>query len=673
MASLDLNTLDWQLIGWRPFSWRLAKRVETQSTATADIGPLPARLHASVQQNLLDAGIIQDWNVGLNSLACEWVEHRHWDFSATLPEGRLPKGETVHLEAPGLDYSGWVLVDCVEAARFEGALLPHCFDLTEQLGDGKAHQISLIFEEPPREQGQIGYTSLSRFFKPRYTYSWDWCPRIVPVGVWEPAALKTGPDALCEVSRVDAALARNNQSGSVSATVHLGEGSGVEEVMLHLCEGEQVMAETAVAVSSGTATLVLENVSVNPWFPNGIGAQPLYEVRVSGRDVSGACIWRDSRMVGFRRVEWQPCEGAPEDAEPWLCVVNDVPVFLQGANWVPPKAVYHDAAREDYEKLIALYKEMGTTMLRVWGGGILEKHDFYDLCDRAGILVWQELPMSSSGVENCPPYEPEAIALLERIAKSYVQRRGHHASLLLWSGGNELTWGGPEDRTGVIPVDYSHPCIGALKTLFEKEDPGRRFIATSPTGPRFCADAQDYGKGIHHDIHGPWGLGGFEGATFEERLKAWRDYWEKDDSLFRSEAGMPGAASPECIARYADTARLWPPTGMYWFHTASWWIQWDLCGPRMSAITDPGTGMETYIQETQKWQAEAYGIAAKACKGRFPRCGGFIIWMGHDCFPCPANNSVIDFLCEPKPAYYALREVFTSLEFLPFSANTVQR
>lgn len=658
MARLCLSDLEWTLQGWRPFSWRLAKHVETQETGVADIGPLPARIPASAQQLLLEAGIIEDWNVGLNSLACEWVENRHWDYSAILPAAMFADVSSVMLDAPGLDYSGWILVDCVEVGRFEGTLLPHRFDLTKDLLDGKQHLLSIIFEDTPREQGQIGYTSRSQYFKPRYNYSWDWCPRIVPVGPWEPLQFLTDTDAQCEIIHMQGMLAEDNRTGSVTACVKCDNDDSVTAFRLELRDDERVIASTTRQRNESVISLDLKECTVEPWWPNGAGSQQLYKTYIHALDDKGTILWSETRTLGFRRIDWRPCEDAPDDAEPWLCLINGVPIFLQGANWVPPKTIYHDLTRENYERLITLYKAMGTTILRVWGGAILEKHDFYDLCDQAGILVWQELPLSSSGVENCPPYDPEAIASLTQIARSYVQRRGHHASLLLWSGGNELTWGGPEEKSGIIPVNDTHPCIAALRDTLAECDPYHRFIATSPTGPRFCADAKEYGQGLHHDIHGPWGLGAFEGSTFEERLEHWRRYWKEDDSLFRSETGMPGAATPECLERFADKTLLWPPTSRYWMHTAAWWIQWDLCKERMEAIADADTGIETYIRETQAHQAAAYAYAAKTCKDRFPKCGGFIIWMGHDCFPCPANNSVIDFLCNPKPAFFALQEIF---------------
>lgn len=660
MATVPLSTLDWQLIGWRPFAWRLGKKLEGPSTIVADIGPIPARIPASVQQLLLEANIIEDWNVGINSLKCEWVEHRHWDFSATISADCIAALDNpIILEAPGLDYSGWILIDCNEVARFEGTLLPHRFDLTPYLSDGQSHLLSIIFDEPPPEQGQCGYTSLSKYFKPRYTYSWDWCPRIVPIGVWLPVTLQSGPDAWMTLEKVQTQLATNNQSGNVVVAIRCGRPTEIHDIKLQIWDGDRLLTEkTSDTLPNETIEIRLDIVSARPWFPNGYGEHPCYELRITATNKDLCPIWTYSRQIGFKRVEWRSCKDAPTGADPWLCVINDVPIFLQGANWVPPKALYHDAYEDDYACLIHLYQEMGVNVLRVWGGGILEKPAFYEYCDRAGILVWQELPLSSSGVENCPPDDPESIALLTRISQAYISQRAHHVSLLLWSGGNELTWGGPNEKFGVIPVNDIHPCIWALKEFFEKADPDHRFIATSPTGPRFYAHASDYGKGLHHDVHGPWGLSAFSGATFEEKLNDWKTYWDEDDALFRSEVGMPGAASIDCIAQFSDPKYAWPPEGIYWLHTAAWWTQWDLCKSRLEPITDSKTALAAYIQLTQQFQAEAYEKAAKSCKKRFPACGGFTIWMGHDCFPCPANNSVIDFLRIPKPAYYALKRVF---------------
>ena len=122
MAILDLTGLNWTVEGWRPFSWKLGKSMETGFGLKADIDARPMRVPGTVQAALRDAGVIPDWNIGFNSRECEWVEHRHWLMETVIPAGTVNPGETVILEAESLDYWGWILVDCAEAARFEQVL-----------------------------------------------------------------------------------------------------------------------------------------------------------------------------------------------------------------------------------------------------------------------------------------------------------------------------------------------------------------------------------------------------------------------------------------------------------------------------------------------------------------------------------------------------------------------
>jgi beta-mannosidase len=655
MPDVDLTGLDWQLRGWRPFQWVMAKSMETGGDLLAELGPFPARVPGSVQQALLNAGVIEDWHIGVNSRACEWVEHRQWEFSAAMPAGTVPQGERVVLDAQGLDYSGWILVDGKKVARFEGTLIPHRFDLTEALSDGNEHLLSLVFDEPPREQGQLGYTSQSRWFKPRYPYSWDWCPRVVPVGVWDTLVLQCGAAGALDLAYVRATLAQDNATGRVELAIDLDEAIGAKTsigpITAVLRDGQHEIGHASANAGPGHTEMSLDALPITPWWPNGHGEAKTYSLDIEA--AVGNDVWRQRRTLGFRRVEWLPCDDAPEGAEPWICTVNGKPIFLQGVNWVPPRVCYHDTTEAEYRCLIDLYRDMGCTILRVWGGGILERELFYSLCDEAGILVWQEFPLSSSGVDNWPPEDPAVIKRLTAIASSYIRRRGHHASLLLWCGGNELLGGGPEGpgQDGV-PVGYDHPCIAAMRDVVETQDPGRRFLPTSASGPWEWGTREKFGSGQLHDVHGPWGFG----AGCDD-LDAWRAYWSEDDALFRSEVGMPGAHDLDMLRYYSHGADTWPPTTEYWLHTSSWWRQWDRFKDRLADLP-PEDAMAEYVKLTQADQAEAYAIAATACKERFPRCGGFVIWMGHDCFPCPANNSVIDFGRRPKPAYFALKEVF---------------
>jgi beta-mannosidase len=190
--------------------------------------------------------------------------------------------------------------------------------------------------------------------------------------------------------------------------------------------------------------------------------------------------------------------------------------------------------------------------------------------------------------------------------------------------------------------------MSAVKQVVAEQDPGRRFLVTSSSGPRFGAIEAEYGKGLHWDVHGPW--------KAPADLVEWRRYWQGDDALFRSETGAPGASPVDILEKYAGGLPLMPATieNPLWRRT-SWWVEW----PEFTA--EHGREPESlpeYVQWSQARQAEALSIAAKACKDRFPRCGGFLIWMGHDSFPCAANTAIVDYWGRPKPAAEAIGRIF---------------
>jgi beta-mannosidase len=156
---------------------------------------------------------------------------------------------------------------------------------------------------------------------------------------------------------------------------------------------------------------------------------------------------------------------------------------------------------------------------------------------------------------------------------------------------------------------------------------------------------------LHHDVHGPWALPGGS-------LESARRYWEQDDALFRSEVGAPGASGKDIIERYSGGIPTMPASAdnPLW-RRSSWWIEWD----EFIAAREADAGEPT-LSEFVDWsatrQADALELAARAVKRRFPRAGGFIVWMGHDCFPCTANTAVLDFNGRMKPAAHALARVF---------------
>jgi beta-mannosidase len=649
---IDLSEYRWQLTGWRPLIWKYARVPETTFWVEPEFGPLEGSLPGSVQENLRRVGVLPDWHDGLSSRAVEWVEHRHWMFETELPEME----DAPVFVAESLDYAGWILVNRRIAGTFRGPHQPTEIALASAWGDEAGpRRLAIVFGTPPEVHGQVGYTSETRELKPRFNYSWDWCPRFVPSGARGALLLVPRTENAMRLIGVRTELEADLQTARVVVRMELPEGC---EVGISLSRqrpaglAAPAGVEKKFVATAGVNEFRFDVPSPELWWPQGAGTQALYHLEIGVRDTAGAVMRSFARTVGFKQVEWRACEGAPMGARPWICVVNGRPLFLQGVNWTPARMAYQDATREEIGSLVGLYRDMGCNLLRVWGGASLESEEFYDACDRAGLLVWQEFPLSSSGLDSVPPRDEQVINELREVARCFVRMRQHHASLLMWCGGNELQEGYEDgDWSKRHPCDESQPCLAAFAEVVAEEDPGRRYLPTSPSGPSFLGKRENFGKGVHHHVHGPWGLGDFKD------LDDWRDYWAKDDALFRSEVGVPGCADLELLRRHADGEPLWPLDTPLWRHAANWWTQDQRFAAKFAHLPAE-EALAAYVEETRREQAEGLAIAARACKERFPRCGGFIVWMGHDCFPCPSNTSVIDFAGKPKPAWEALREVF---------------
>ena len=277
------------------------------------------------------------------------------------------------------------------------------------------HLLAVAVHAAPENEAQVGRTSKVRVHKSRMGYGWDFCPRIVHQGIWRPVTLDPPPE--------------------VFPQVRLEDGVGTVEV------GGQV---------------VLRVVTPELWWPNGMGEQTLYQVPELGIS------------VGFRTV----------DLDDYALVVNGVRAPIKGWNRVPVDALYGVPRPEKVAHLLGLAARAHVNLLRVWGGGLIETPELYELCDRLGPLVWQEFSLSSSGIENVPSAESDFVELMTSEARAIVPRRRQHASLAIWCGGNELDG------------DDSTPVLAALREVVAELDPDRVWLPTSPLGER--------------DVHGPW-------------------------------------------------------------------------------------------------------------------------------------------------------------------------
>ena len=647
----NLSSLKWSLWGYRPESWKMDFNFNELKGSKAEYINIPVRVPGSVQKALKDARIILDWNIGNNYISSEWIENRHWVFATKIPDEWIIKESNIVLRCMGLDDNGVVMVNGKEAGKFNNTFIPYTFDLTPFLKD-KNNTLAIVFECPPSYLGQIGYTSKIKDWKPRFYYGWDWIPRIVQVGIWDDIVLDVHKkdylaiDNIKVVTKAD--KAKDLGQLEISAEMTPKAYQGQVRIQLMKDTGEPLIDETLPVVQlRGGKTW--DNLKIKRWWPNGSGDQPIYKLLCTLYDANHIICQTIEKKIGFKNVEWLPCKNALPEADPWICCINNKPVFLQGVNWTPIRPNFADLTETDYRKLIKTYKDLGVNVFRVWGGGFPEKEWFYNICDEMGIMLWQEFPLSSSGLDNYPPITPDEIVAMSKISENYIKRLRHHVSLLLWCGGNELY-----EMGDTAPVNDKHPMIRCMKEMVKAEDPGRRFVTGSPSGPSISGGLHNYGKGINWDVHGPWTL---PFTATDHTMNAVRNFWNLDDALIHSEVGVSGAMSAAMINKYRGEFPALPANmeNTLW-RQVCWWIEWsDFL--QYNNGKEPKS-LEEYVAWSQERQTTGLCIALLVNKSRFPECGGFIIWMGHDSYPCPINTSIIDFDGNLKPAASELSKIW---------------
>ena len=340
------------------------------------------------------------------------------------------------------------------------------------------------------------------------------------------------------------------------------------------------------------------------WWPNGMGEQRLY-------DAAGF-------RVGFRTVE----------LDDYALVVNGVRTPINGWNWVPLDALYGVPRPEKLEHVLRLAQRANVNLLRVWGGGLIETPEFYELCDRLGLLVWQEFVQSSSGIESVPADDPDFVRTMVDDARQIVPRLRRHPSLAIWCGGNELDG------------DASTPVLAALRDVVRELDPQRTWLPTSPLG-----DA---------DVHGPWEHQGLHRQT---------EHYETRTSRLHSEFGVEGMTNRRVLARVVPEAERWPAdrSNPVYAHLGAWWnnapLVQELFGGRIEDV-------ETMRRCSQWLQYEGLRYAVEAT---LRRGAGTIPWQFDEPYPNAWCTSALDHRGDPKPAYWGVARAYEGVPSARFA------
>lgn len=584
---------------------------------------IEATVPGGIHYDLFRTGVIENPYYADNSFKCEWTERRWWLYETDIKiDSTL--GKKIYLVFEGLDYGADIFVNGVPVGSHENMFTTARYDITDAVSEDT--NVKVLLRGAPSELGQYGRTSMTSTQKSRFGYGWDFATKLVNIGIWKDVWVEYAEAVELTEAKITSDLAEGK---GIIRTAFAFFGSTEETVNIQIIspDGKREVADALPFSEWVQRDFTIEAPEI--WYPNGMGAHPLYKVCVQCGEV------KKEYRIGIRSLRYVQNTGAPEESLPYTVVINGERVQLKGNNKVPLDHLYGNVDRAAYEWYVRALVNENANIVRLWGGGIIEKEIFYDLCDENGILIWQDFIQSSSGYENVPSKQEGFLQKLRDMAVEAVKEKRNHVSLTFWCGGNELT--DEED----LPAKYEDANIAILGEIVKKEDPERLFLSSTPSGPVYRLDFE---RLDNHDVHGPWGyLGKHE---FYEKYNKLR-------LLLHSEVGIPGPAS--AIPEFMDTDCLQDSSYIKRRHHGGFW--WHSYETNQDLFGDFDSYQE-YVPYGQWIQAEGlrYTVESDQRLGKYN--SGTMIWQLNEPWPNSDCTNLVDYFGTPKMAYYWVKKAF---------------
>lgn len=651
-----MRTLD--LGGTWKARWTDGVRGRMQGAENKETDPdryIDAQVPGEIHLDCLRAGLIRDPYVEGNCLAARWIEEMIWSYRREFDSPPEALKVRAWLLFEGLDLAATIVLNGKEIGRHCNYFYPCRIEVTGLLREKQniltVHLDSGLYwaaDKPAQGyNNSFGHFLHKRHWlrKPQCQFGWDWSTRLINVGIHRPVRLEWTKEGVRIDQFVPLAECRPDLSsgrlegrlfveGLTDKTVH-----GVVRVTMAGIE-----AEAAVEIRPGhnRLSLCLDVPDPKLWWPIGCGEQNLYEVRAVLR-IGEKVIGERTARVGFRHVR------VVQDAHPisgryFHLEVNGRKVFARGANFVPADMIFARLDRARYERLTDLALEANFNMLRVWGGGLYESDDFYELCNEKGILVWQEFVFACS---KYPAQDETFHEDVKREARYNIRRLAVHPSLVIWCGNNEIEqgdWHWGYDRGAVIP-DHALFHI-TLPRMLAEEDPTRYYQPSSPYSPEGMDPCRD-DIGDQH----PWAIG-FANIDFRE--------YRNMICRFPNEGGVLGpTALPTMLACLPEGQRR---VGSFAWQTHDNSVDtWD--EPSYAhRITSYWLGREARdlsIEEMAYWGGLIQGEALREYCDNFRRrmfdSGSAIFWMYNDCWPATRSWTIVDYFLRRTPSFHPVR------------------
>lgn len=650
-----------------------------EQSSGAMIADVPGEIHL----DLMRAGKIPDPELRDNARRlCRWPEsHSWWHKTAFDVPQRFLEHPRQLLTFDGIDLYGQIFVNGKLIGQTKNAYSSATFAVDTYLREGTNELVVRVTSGMelvpiPRFVGDYSdiflnvikvdslYSNRSfdqhRYLrKPAYNYSgWDWCDPLPNIGIWKSVRLEGRELIAIREIRLDTVINDDGvflQGNIVIENVHPWSEI-CAELELQLESPRRITVfhriEVSAPVGQYTVPCLIQVLAPQLWWPNGMGEQPLYRL-VTRLVYNDAEIDRLEQSIGLRTIELDrsPLPGGTR----FGLRINGHFVFCKGGNWAPADLISARVDTARYERLIADARKAHFTMLRVNGCGLYESEQFYDACDRAGILVWQDFPFSDA---QYPDHEPEFLALVREEVRNEIIRLRHHPSLAVWCGNNECElsmhsiWKSSEQKPSAIGgYRIYHEVLPELCRLL---DPMRPYWPSSPFGGA-VPNSESSG-----DVHGLLSDGPTQGDK-------WRELIDANHSRFVSEFLALAPPHIESMRTYLAPDEIEFSSIAWRIHTNSMENGSIRKSIRYHYGDDSHLSVSQYAHYGQLTQALQLSSIMESLRFRksdpCSPCDGALVWSYNDCWG-EIGWSIVDHYERRKAGYYSLKRSASPVKIL---------
>lgn len=597
----------------------------------------------NVELSLAEAGIIDnELFKGMKTVENEKFEEYHWWYEKRFSYTKAGN-ERVTLKFGAVDCIAEYYLNGELIGKTENAFIPVMFDVTERLEDENVVTVHIkpaVFYALDAEYNQYcaivrpGPQTVTR--KPAHSFGWDIFPRAVSAGLWRDVEIYSEDMYSVKEFGYDVINADEDKADikfyAITDMPYAEYKKDVRIKIKAVC-GESAFETEIDMVHFKAAKNMFTIKKPMLWMPYGYGDANVYDLEYSL--VVDGDVKDSGRMnMGIRTVELVKTNTLMEENHCFKFVVNGVDIMCKGSNWVPLDA-YHSRDSKRYQKALKYFTDTHSNIVRVWGGGVYEQEEFYDYCDRHGVMVWQDFMLACFTIS----LDDVTMANVKKEAEYVVKALRHHPSIIIWAGDNEI-----DESLAMSKINPGINKINrqVLPDVVAMHDVSRPYLASSPFMDEECYEK--YPDDLYSERH-LWG----------ERDYFKADFYRNSQAHFVSETGYHGCPCRKSVEKIVDKEAVWPIFNEQWALHSS-----DQTGSlaRVNLMAEQviqlfgfmPDNLDDFVMASQISQAEAKKFFIERVRIKKPYTSGVIWWNMLDGWP-QMSDAVIDYFFEKKLAY----------------------